>query len=115
MKISLVGKVVLPVLLITVLSTALGCDAVRGGAKVYLEGISIGELSLEGKPIQGLPVGKINAELKVSASEVYVKPISDGAVITLSPSGATITIKPDGLSISGVEADQVELKLQEAE
>jgi hypothetical protein len=115
MKKSLAAGSVLLMLLIVLVTAGIGCDSVRGGANVYLEGVSLGPLYQDGKPIQGLPTGKVDIVLKVSTDEVHVSSSDDGAIITLSPSGATITAGPDGMTITGVEPDQVEMKWREPE
>jgi hypothetical protein len=113
MKKNLAIKITLLVLLIAGLVSAMGCgEAVRGGAKVVLEGVSVGSMSLEGKPLQGLPSQKVNVILKVSANEVRVSTQSGETTITLKPSGAKVVIGPAGASFTGVEPDQVEMQWQ---
>lgn len=90
----------------------LGCDSVRGGAEVWLEDVSVGSFTMDGKPIMGLPTQKINAVLKVPSNRVYIKSTSDGFVIRLSPSNATITTGPGGMTISGIDPDKIELKFE---
>ena len=107
-------KVVLLGLLIAVLSFSISCDVI-GGAKIYLEDMSVDTLSMEGKQIKGLPFAKMDIELKVSAKEIKVRPTIDGAEIILNPSGAILTITPDGVSISGIEPEQMKKKFQKAE
>jgi hypothetical protein len=115
MKKSFIVNSILFALLILALTLAsLGCDAVRGGAQVTLEGISMGTLTMDGKPVQGLPSGKVNIILKVASNDVKIRPTENGAVITLAPTNATVTIAPTGVSFSGIDSDKVEVKWQTA-
>ena len=116
MKKNLGIKIALLLLLISGLIASLGCgDVVRGGAKVVLEGVSVGSMALEGKPLQGLPSQKVNIVLKVSANEVRVKYANNETIITLKPSGATVVIGSAGASFTGIESDQVEIEWQTEE
>jgi len=81
-----------------------------GGADVYLEGVSIGSVSVEGKPVTGLPTQNVNIVLKTNASKVMVSQSGGKTTIKLQPSNAVITSGPDGLSFTGVEPAQVEIK-----
>jgi hypothetical protein len=81
-----------------------------GGADVYLEGVSIGSVSLEGKPVTGLPTQNVNIVLKANASKIMVSQSGGKTIIKLQPSNAVITSGPDGISFTGVESDQVEIK-----
>jgi len=81
-----------------------------GGADVYLEGVSIGSVSVEGKPVTGLPTQNVNIVLKTNASKVMVSQSGGKTTIKLQPSNAVITSGPDGLSFTGVEPEQVEIK-----
>jgi len=111
MKKSLVVVSVLSMLLIAL--GAIGCDAVRCGADIYLEGVTMGQISQDGKPVQGLPSGKADIVLKVGTDEVHVSSTDNGTIITLSPSGATITTGPNGMTITGVDPDDIEMKWRE--
>jgi hypothetical protein len=113
MKKTIALNVAILVFVMTLLGAGLGCDnLVRGGAEVWLEDIAVGEVTMDGKPIQGLPSSKICAVLKVSSNKVSIKSTSDGFIMTLSPSNAVITATANGLSITGVEADDIELQFQ---
>ena len=112
MKTTLAAKIALLVLLIAGLTANLGCDTVRGGAEICLEGVSTGALSMKGKPIAGLPSEKVDVVLKVSANRVNISTTDGETIIDLSPSGASIVIRPDGISITGVEPDQIEMEWQ---
>ena len=110
MKKSLAAVFILLLLLVVLVATGLGCDVVRCGADVYLEGVTVGPLYQDGKPVEGLPAGKADIVLKVATDEVHVSSTDNGTIITLSPSGATITTGPNGMTITGVEPDEVEMK-----
>jgi len=81
-----------------------------GGADVYLEGVCIGSISVEGKPVTGLPTQNVNIVLKTNSSKVMVSQSAGKTIIKLQPSNAVITSGPDGISFTGVESDQVEIK-----
>jgi predicted aspartyl protease len=90
-----------------------GCGSV-GGADVYLENVNIGSISMEGKPVSGLPTQNVNIVLKTGANKVYVSQSGGKTTIKLQPSGAVITSDASGVSFTGVEPDQVELKWEGA-
>ena len=104
-----------PLKLITVLCISalplagLACGNV-GGADVYLENVNIGSISMEGKPVSGLPTQNVNIVLKTNANKVYVSQTGGKTTIKLQPSGAVITSDANGVTFTGVEPDQVELK-----
>lgn len=109
-------KIALLVVLIAGLVAAWGCDdVVRGGANLVLEGISIGSVSMEGKPVAGLPSQKVNLVLKVASNEVRVSTSNGKTTIKLNPSGATVVIGPEGTTFTGVKAEQVEIQWQTTE
>ena len=81
-----------------------------GGADIYLEGVNIGSISVEGKPITGLPSQSVNIVLKTNANKVVVSQSGGKTTIKLQPSGAVITSGPDGISFTGVQPEQVEFK-----
>ena len=110
---SLAIKIALFALLTAGLLATLGCgDVVRGGAEVVLEGVSVGSVSMEGKPVSGLPSQKVNLKLKVASNEVRINATGGKTTIKLNPSGATVVIGPEGVSFTGVKSDQVELQWQ---
>ena len=115
MRKNLTIKVALFILLIACLSTGIGCDAARGGADIYLEGITTGAVSMEGKTVSGLPSQNVDVVLKVSATRVTISTVGEETVIKLSPSDASIVIGPDGISVDGVEPDKIEMKWQTSE
>jgi hypothetical protein len=109
MKFFSILKVMLIIAILTLLLASIGCDSV-GGADVYLENISIGSISTEGKPVTGLPTQKVNIVLKTGANQILVSQSGGKTTIKLQPSGAVITSSSDGLAFTGVKPDQVEIK-----
>ncbi len=87
----------------------LSCGS-TGCADVYLEGITIGSVSVEGKPVTGLPSQKVNLLLNVNANRITISTVGEETTIKLSPSGATIVTGPNGISFTGVKPEQVEIK-----
>lgn len=85
-----------------------------GGADVYLEGVSMGSVSVAGKPVTGLPTENISIVLKTNASKVMVSQSGGQTTIKLQPSGAVITSGADGISFTGVDSSQVELQWDKA-
>jgi hypothetical protein len=85
-----------------------------GGADVYLEGVSIGSVSMEGKPVTGLPTQNVNIVLKTNASKVMVSQSGGKTTIKLQPSNAVITSGADGIAFTGVESNQVEIQWDKA-
>lgn len=115
MRKTLAIVIVFLALLITGLTASMGCDAARGEAKIYLEGVSTGSMSMDGKPVSGLPSQKTEIALKLSASKVSISVDGDKTTIRLSPSEAYIVIEPEGISLNGVESDKIELEWQYTE
>jgi hypothetical protein len=109
MKLIPICKIIMTGAVFSLLLTGMGCGS-YGGADVYLENISMGSLSMEGKPVTGLPTQKVNIVLKTGANKVLISQAGGKTTIKLQPSGAVITTSSDGLSFTGVEADQVEIK-----
>ncbi len=113
MKLNYVTNIALLALLLIGMAAVVGCDSMPGGAEVWLENVSVSGLTQNGKTIQGIPTGNLSAVLKVSANKVSISTSGAGVTtIKLSPSNAVITSGPDGISITGVESDKIELKLQ---
>jgi hypothetical protein len=81
-----------------------------GGADVYLQGVSIGSVSVEGKPVTGLPTQNVNIVLKTGANKIMVSQSGGKTTIKLEPSSAVIISGPDGLAFTGVEPEQVEIQ-----
>jgi hypothetical protein len=109
MKFTPSGKTIIIATLFVLLAASVGCDS-YGGADVYLQNITLGTLSIEGKPVTGLPTQKVNIVLKTGASKVLVSQSGGKTVITLQPSGAVVTSSSEGLSFTGVKPEQVEIK-----
>jgi hypothetical protein len=109
MRLSTIVRFSIAAGLLMVLAAATGCGS-YGGADVYLENISIGSVSMEGKPVTGLPTQKVSIVLKTGANRVLVSQSGGKTIIKLEPSGAVITSSSEGLSFTGVKSDQVEMK-----
>src|SRR4030042_1604939 len=86
----------------------LGCTS--SGADVYLEGVTIGSLTVEGKPLTGLPSQTVNVVLNVDAKQINVSTVGGQTNIKLSPSNATVVIGPNGTSFTGVKPEQVKIQ-----
>ncbi|MCX6009524.1 MAG: hypothetical protein NTW48_05760 [Chloroflexi bacterium] len=100
MKILPAIKLIILALFVIPLGLSLGCGAGGGCADVYLEGITIGSVSVEGKPVSGLPSQKVDILLNVNANKMTIS----------TASGKTIVTGPDGISFTGVKPEQVEIK-----
>lgn len=109
MKFMPIAKLIFMAALFSLLMAGAGCGS-YGGADVYLENISIGSVSVEGKPVTGLPTQKVNIVLKTGANQIMVSQSGGKTIIKLQPSNAVITSSSDGLSFTGVQPDQVEIK-----
>jgi len=96
--------IVLPLGLLNV-----GCGS-GGGADIRLDGLTLGTVTMEGKPVTGLPSDKINLLLEVSTKMVLVSSTADGTTISINGSGATIEIKADGVSIKGLKPEQIRVE-----
>jgi len=86
----------------------IGCTST--GADVYLENVTIGSLTIEGKPLTGLPSQTVNVVLKVNAKQINVSTVGGQTNIKLNPSDAMVIISPTGTSFTGVKPDQVEIQ-----
>jgi hypothetical protein len=86
-----------------------------GCADVYLEGVSIGSVTVEGKPVSGLPSQTVNIVLKVDAKQINISTAGGQTTIKVSPSGTTIVSGPNGITFTGVKPEQVEIKWQGTE
>jgi len=100
-------SLILLVLLVGLLS--IGCGS-RGGADIRLEGLTLGTVTMEGKPVAGLPSDKIDLLLEASAKTVLVSSSADSTTLTIRPSGATIEIKADGISIKGLKPGRIKVE-----
>ena len=106
--------VVFLILLIGGLLASFGCEMARGGVDISLEGVTLGTMAMEGKPVAGLPSQKVNILLKVGADKVSVKSGPDGVTLTLSPSGGVVEIRANGVTIEGVKPEQIEVEWPES-
>lgn len=102
--------VMLAVLGLITLGLFANLSCTSSGADVYLEGVTIGSVTVEGKPVSGLPSQTVNIVLKVDAKQVNISTASGQTSIKLSPSNATVVIGPNGTSFTGVKPEQVEIK-----
>jgi len=92
----------------------LSCGS-TGCADVYLEGVSIGSVTVAGKPVTGLPTQTVNIVLNVNANRINISTAGGETTIKVSPSGAAIVTGPNGISFTGVKPEQVEIKWQGTE
>lgn len=112
MKVISAAKIVIMALPVALLAaTNLSCGT-AGCADVYLEGVTIGSVTVEGKPVTGLPTQKVDILLNINASKINISTTGGETIIKLSPSGTTIVSGPNGISFSGVKPEQVEFKWQ---
>lgn len=100
--------IVIALLLITILALNTGCST--SGANIRLHGMSLGVVTMDGKPVEGLPSEKIDLLLEASAQEITIEYSADGTILTLSPSGATLEIKASGISINGIKPEQIKVE-----
>lgn len=114
MKTNLVTMLALAVLFTLGLIANLSCGS-AGCADVYLEGVSIGSVTVAGKPVTGLPTQTVNIVLNVNANRINISTAGGETTIKMSPSGATIITGPNGISFTGVKPEQVEIKWQGTE
>jgi hypothetical protein len=112
MKYSSVFKIAAIISLFAIAATSIGCDS-YGGADVYLENVNIGSVSVDGKPVSGLPTQKLNILLKTGANKVMVSQTSGKTTIKLEPSGAVITSSTEGITFTGVDSSQIEFKWED--
>jgi len=109
MKLSSTTKIIMAAALLTAMAAGAGCGS-YGGAEVYLENISIGNVTVEGKPVTGLPTQKVSIVLKTNANKILVSQSGGNTIIKLQPAGAVITSGSAGLSFTGLKSDQIEMK-----
>ncbi len=100
--------IIIALLLITTLAFNTGCNI--GSASIRLEGMSLGTVTMDGKPVEGLPSDKVNLLLEVSAQEITVGYTANGAILTISPSGATLEITSSGILIKGIKSEQIKVE-----
>lgn len=109
MKCSLSNRIMLLFVFFILLAASAGCGS-YGGADVYLENVNIGSVSVEGKPVTGLPTQKVNIVLKTNATKLMVSQASGNTTIKLLPSEAVIVSGADGISFTGVKQEQVSME-----
>ncbi len=109
MKASLLKVFALAILITLSLITNSGCG-LSGCADVYLEGVTIGSMSVEGKPLSGLPSQTVDVVLNVNANRITISTTGQDMTIKLSPSNAIIVSSPDGINFMGVKPEQIEIK-----
>jgi hypothetical protein len=102
--------VMLAVLGLITLGLFANLSCTTSGANVYLEGVTIGSVTVEGKPVSGLPSQTVNIVLKVDAKQINISTAGGQTTIKLSPSNATIVSGPNGTSFTGVKPEQVEIQ-----
>jgi hypothetical protein len=102
--------VMLAVLGLGTLGLFANLSCTTSGANVYLEGVTIGSVTVEGKPVTGLPSQTVNIVLKVNATQVNISSAGGQTTIKLSPSNATIVTGPNGTSFTGVKPEQVQIQ-----
>jgi len=109
MKLSSTTKIIMAAALLTAMAAGAGCGS-YGGVEVYLENISISNVTVEGKPVTGLPTQKVSIVLKTNANKILVSQSGGNTIIKLQPAGAVITSGSAGLSFTGLKQDQIEMK-----
>lgn len=107
MRFSITTNICFIAVLLALITAATACSA---GSDVYLENVSIGNVSVEGKPVTGLPTQTVNIVIKASAEKILISQSNGKTIIKLQPSGAVITSSSEGISFTGVKPDQVEMK-----
>ncbi len=111
MKYVFAGKTAAALAVLTLLLAGIGCGS-YGGADIYLENVSIGSVSMQGKPVTGLPTQNVDIVLKTNSNKVLVNQSNGTTTLKLQPSGATVISGPDGISFSGVDSSQVDIEWQ---
>ncbi len=101
--------IVIPVLLLTTLALSSGCTT--GGADIRLSGMSLGQVTMGGKSVEGLPSDKIDILLDVSAREISIEYTTNAStILTLDQSGATVEITPSGVIINGIKPEIIKVE-----
>jgi len=115
MKTTLAFRFGLLVLLMVVLGSSLSCGSPRGSIEIWLDGVSMENMSMDNKPISGLPSKKTNVVIKGSAREIHISTEGGKTVLQLLPSEAKIFIGPDGMALEGFDPEQVEIRWETPE
>ncbi len=100
--------IVIALLLIITLALSTGCST--SGTSIRLRGVSLGGVTMVGKPIEGLPSDKIDLLLEVSTREISVDCTTNSTILTLSSSGATLEITSSGIIINGMKPEQIKVE-----
>jgi hypothetical protein len=100
--------IVIATLLVMLLALNAGCST--GGTDIKLRGMSLGAVTVDGKPVEGLPSQKVDLLLEVSAREISVGYTANSTILTLNPSGATLEISPSGIVMNGIKPEQVKIE-----
>jgi len=102
-------EVAVVVLLIAALAFGTGCG-VGGNAKIRLQGMSLGTVTMDGRPVEGLPSQSVDITLDVSSSEIRVVNSDGTTTLNLNQEGATVEITPNGVVLKGFKPDQVRVE-----
>jgi len=94
--------------LVLISAFSAGCNI--GSTSIRLEGMSLGAVTMDNQPIQGLPSDKIDLLLQVDINEIVVTHDADRTTLTLNPSGATVEIAGSGIVINGIKPEQVKVE-----
>jgi hypothetical protein len=101
--------IVIVILLLTILALGSGCTT--SGANIRLHGMSLGAVTMGGKPVEGLPSDKIDILLEVSAKEIRVEYTANtSTILTLSPSEGTVEITASGVIINGIKPEKIKVE-----
>lgn len=103
-----IGIIVSVLLLAMILAFSVGCNV--GGANIRLKGVSLGAVTMDGEPFQGLPSDKIDLLLEVSAREITIEYTANSTILTLSQSGATLEMTANGIIIKGIKPGQIKVE-----
>lgn len=95
-------------LLIGLLASSTGCGT--GSAKIRLEGMSLGTVTMDGKPVEGLPSQDVDVLLEVSSDEITVDYSNGSTTLNLNEEGAVVEITPSGIVLKGIKPDQVKVE-----
>ncbi len=101
--------IVITLLMILMVALVSGCAT--SGANIRLHGMSLGAVTMGGKPVQGLPSDKIDILLQVAANEIRVEySANSSTVLTLTPSEGTIDLTDNGVIINGVKPENIKVE-----
>jgi len=100
--------VVITLLLIMALALGTGCGT--GSAKIRLQGMSLGAVTMDGKPVEGLPSQGVDILLEISSEEISVSYANGSTILTLDTEGAAVEISPSGVVLKGIKPEQVKVE-----